>query len=217
MSGARARRCCHVSKPTSRPSTLLPRLQTSRKMAAFVTVAPVNAYFGTCRLPLAVGRCTRSACDCQAFSRGGVRAAPPASADEAPSKVRGARAGTPAHARRARARRCTHGARGSGLRSKVDLSWKKTRLWALAQRAQPPGPSPQRLRAVLGCARRAARRSGAVARPCRGADAELTSQPPFAPCAHRTAPRRAHAPAPRHAGVAGGPPRLAQGQERSAG
>ena len=71
-------------------------------MAAFVSVAPVNAYFGTCRLSQAVGKCSRVSCDCQAFSRGGVRAAPTASADEAPFKVRGARAGTPVHALRAR-------------------------------------------------------------------------------------------------------------------
>ena len=69
-------------------------------MAAFVTVAPLNAFFGTCRYSAAVGGCARAQCDCKAFSRGGVFAAPKTgSADEAPSKVRLARARAPVDAR----------------------------------------------------------------------------------------------------------------------
>lgn len=71
-------------------------------MAAFVTVAPVDAFFGTCRYSAAVGGAHVGVCDCKAFSRGGVFAAPTASADEAPSKVRAARAGAPADAGTAR-------------------------------------------------------------------------------------------------------------------
>ena len=55
---------------------------------AFVTVAPLDAHFGLCRVSRSLSGAARGSCDCKAFSLGGVRSAPAVGSDEAPAKVR---------------------------------------------------------------------------------------------------------------------------------
>jgi hypothetical protein len=119
------------------PLLLAPNLQhrtASGKMAAFVTVAPVDAFFGCCRLSKGVSGAARAVCDCQSgFALGGLRA--PASAnDEAPAPVR-ARVRALCAARRTVAQ-----ARARSARAQAEQTCERSNCPAAPPRASALGP-----------------------------------------------------------------------------